>query len=79
MMLLGTTLVVVFSYPMVGVIDEMGDRLGIRSFYVAFVLAPVASNASELTAAYKYASKKTSKSIKISLSTLVGSAAMNNA
>merc|ERR1712224_808961 len=48
------------------------------SFYVAFVVAPFASNASELLSAYNYAVKKSSKSITTSLSTLLGAACMNN-
>ena len=45
---------------------------------MAFVLAPFASNGSELVAAYNYAVKKTTKSISISLTTLEGAACMNN-
>lgn len=47
-------------------------------FYVAFVLAPLASNASELIASVNYAAKKTPKSISISIATLEGAACMNN-
>jgi hypothetical protein len=42
--------------------------------YISFILSPLVSNASELIAAYSYASKKTSKTITISLSTLTGAA-----
>ena len=45
---------------------------------MSFVLALLASNASELIAAYKYSLKKSSVSIGISLSTLCGAAIMNN-
>jgi len=45
---------------------------------VAFVLAPLASNASEVIASYNYSLKKTSKSIAISMSALEGAAVMNN-
>merc|ERR1712139_471339 len=63
---------------MVDVLSEIGVRTGIPSFYIAFVLAPLASNASELVAAYKYAQKRTQSSMTISLSTLEGAACMNN-
>jgi len=53
-------------------------RTGISSFYVAFVIAPLASNASELIASYSYALKKTPASISISLQALQGAACMNN-
>eukprot|EP00727_Mastigamoeba_balamuthi_P010839 m51a1_g6378 hypothetical protein (557) ;mRNA; r:144972-147122 len=78
MMALGVGLVLVFSDPMVDVMSNLGDRLRIPPFYVAFVLAPIASNASELIAAVNYAKKKTVKTITISFESLVGAAVMNN-
>ena len=78
MLTIGTVLVLVFSDPMVDVMQEMANRAGISPFYVSFVLAPLASNASEVLASAFYAAKKTSSSITISLSALEGAAAMNN-
>uniref|UniRef100_A0A7S2SXU0 EF-hand domain-containing protein n=1 Tax=Rhizochromulina marina TaxID=1034831 RepID=A0A7S2SXU0_9STRA len=75
---LGTILVVLFSDPMTDVLGELGTRINVSPFYVSFVLAPLASNASELIASYKYAQKKTRKSISISLQALQGAACMNN-
>lgn len=57
------------------VLSEVGKRTGIPSFYISFVLSPLVSNASELIASYNYAQKKTSKTITISLATLVGAGA----
>jgi len=78
MMAAGTVLVLIFSDPMVDVLAGIGEKTGVPSFYIAFILAPLASNASELVAAYSYSLKKTSKTITISLSTLEGAACMNN-
>jgi len=78
MMGLGTVLVLIFSDPMVDVLSGIGEHTGVSAFYVSFILAPLASNASELVAAYSYALKKTSKTITISMSTLEGAACMNN-
>jgi len=75
---LGTLLVLIFSDPMVDVLGEIGVQSGIPAFYISFVLAPLASNSSELVAAFNYAQKKTSKTITISLNTLEGAACMNN-
>jgi Ca2+/Na+ antiporter len=75
---IGTLLVLIFSDPMVDVLSGIGQHTGISAFYISFVLAPLASNASELVAAYSYAQKKTSKTITISMSTLEGAACMNN-
>jgi Ca2+/Na+ antiporter len=78
MLAIGTTLVLIFSDPLVDVIDELGDRTGISSFYLAFVLAPLITNGSELIASYTFAKKKTSSSITCSLQQLFGAAIMNN-
>lgn len=55
---------------MVGVMGAVGDRTGISGFYISFVLAPLASNASELIAAFNYSLKKTSRTIVISFAAL---------
>merc|ERR1719492_681042 len=78
MMGLGTCMILIFSDPMVDVLADWGRRLNISPFYVSFVLAPFASNASELLSAYTYASKKSQKTITTALSSLVGAACMNN-
>lgn len=77
-MAIGTILVLVFSDPAVDVLNEIGVRTGINAFYISFVLAPIASNASELVAAYNYGAKKTQAMMTVSLSTLEGAACMNN-
>eukprot|EP00656_Telonema_subtile_P002920 TRINITY_DN11341_c0_g1_i2.p1 TRINITY_DN11341_c0_g1~~TRINITY_DN11341_c0_g1_i2.p1 ORF type:complete len:521 (-),score=172.96 TRINITY_DN11341_c0_g1_i2:181-1743(-) len=74
----GLLLIILFSDPMVDVMFEVGNRMNIKSFYVAFVLAPVASNASEVMAAYLYGSKKTVIGTTTACETLVGAAIMNN-
>eukprot|EP00051_Salpingoeca_urceolata_P022048 m.352557 g.352557 ORF g.352557 m.352557 type:complete len:639 (-) comp19903_c6_seq3:847-2763(-) len=78
MMGIGTIVVLLFSDPMVDVLDSFGKRINVPSFFVAFVMAPLASNASELIAAYSYAQKKTQKTVTVSFSTLLGAAIMNN-
>jgi Ca2+/Na+ antiporter len=78
MLAIGTTMVMLFSDPMVDVMQEIAVRVHISAFYVSFVLAPLASNASEVIASQYYAAKKTRKTITVSLSTLEGAASMNN-
>lgn len=78
MLFIGTLMVVVFSDPMVDVMQEIATRAHVSPFYVSFVLAPLASNASEVLASQYYASKKTRKTITVSLSALEGAANMNN-
>jgi Ca2+/H+ antiporter len=78
MLATGTLLVVVFSDPMVDVLGAIATRANVSPFYVSFVLAPLASNASEILASMYYASKKTRKTITVSLTTLEGAASVNN-
>ena len=78
MLLGGSIVVVTFSGPMVGVMQQIAVRVGVPSFYVGFALAPLASNLSEVVASYYYASKKTRKSMSVSLTALQGAASMNN-
>merc|ERR1712025_804563 len=49
-MSLGTALVLLFSDPMTDMLGMIGDKVGVPKFYVSFLLAPLASNASELLA-----------------------------
>jgi len=78
LMAIGLSLILVFSDPMVDVMSNMGDRLTIPPFYIAFTLAPLASNASELLASIGYAGKKSKKTITVALAALEGAACMNN-
>ncbi len=78
MLFMGTSLVLMFSDPMVEVLSEVANRIGIPAFYVSFILAPLASNASEVIASQYYAAKKTRKTITVALTALEGAASMNN-
>lgn len=78
MLTIGTALVLFFSDPMVDVLQVTADRIGVPAFYVSFILAPLASNASEVIASQYYAQKKTRKTITVSLTALEGAASMNN-
>lgn len=78
MMLLGTAVVVIFSDPIVACLSEIGSRLGIRAFFVAFLIIPFISNGSELVASINHSSKKTTMSISTSMAALLGAAVMNN-
>merc|ERR1712137_1448380 len=47
----GTVLVLIFTDPICQLLTITADKMKISSFYVSFVLAPLAANASELVAA----------------------------
>jgi Ca2+/Na+ antiporter len=70
--------VLIFADPAVEVMTEIAFRINVNPFYVSFILAPLASNASEVIASFNYAKKKTAKSIQIALTTLEGAACLNN-
>ena len=61
----GTTIVVIFSDPLVDSISALAAQLHIKNFFVAFIVAPLASNASELITSIYFCSKKTSKSVSV--------------
>merc|ERR1740117_667063 len=78
MMLKGFLIAILYADPMVAALDDCGFRIGVDAFYIAFIVGPLASNASEFLAAYKIALKKTPSTITVSFSTLTGAAIMNN-
>eukprot|EP00588_Corethron_pennatum_P014283 CAMPEP_0194275108 /NCGR_PEP_ID=MMETSP0169-20130528/8026_1 /TAXON_ID=218684 /ORGANISM="Corethron pennatum, Strain L29A3" /LENGTH=505 /DNA_ID=CAMNT_0039018493 /DNA_START=250 /DNA_END=1764 /DNA_ORIENTATION=+ len=78
MLAFGTASIILFSEPIVAVLNEIAYRSQIPSFYISFIIVPVISNAPEIISTRFYACKKTRKSITIALSALQGSAVMNN-
>jgi len=74
----GTGVVTFFSDPMVGAITRFGTATGIPAFYVSFIVAPLASNASELIAAIIFASKRKKENMTLTMSSLYGAVTMNN-
>ena len=75
---IGSILILIFSDPAIEVMSEVAKRTDISPFFVSFILAPLASNASEVIASYNYSLKKTRKTMKVALTTLEGAACMNN-
>eukprot|EP00964_Phaeocystis_antarctica_P095263 scaffold61771_cov67-Phaeocystis_antarctica.AAC.1 len=57
--------------PMLSTLQPLcPPQVSVPPFYVAFILAPLASHASECIASYSYAAKKTKKTITVSLAAL---------
>jgi hypothetical protein len=75
---IGSVIILLFSDPMCAVLNEIGSRTGIPAFYISFVVAPLASNGSEIIVAYNFAARKTKQSVSASFNTLLGAACMNN-
>ncbi len=53
----GTLIILMFSDPTVKVLSKVGRLTHIPSFFVSFILAPLATNAAEIFAAYTFAKK----------------------
>eukprot|EP00873_Tetraselmis_striata_P007709 jgi/Tetstr1/427973/TSEL_018047.t1 len=78
LMVLGTALCGFFADPMVEAVKNFSTASGIPSFFVAFVVTPLASNSSELVSSLQFASKKRSKNISLTFSQVYGAVTMNN-
>mmetsp|Transcript_18787 Transcript_18787/g.33621 ORF Transcript_18787/g.33621 Transcript_18787/m.33621 type:complete len:150 (+) Transcript_18787:221-670(+) len=78
MIAISTIAVIIISDPITDVLSELGSRIGVSPFYVSFILAPLASNGSELGAAYTLASRKTQAKATAGIAQLLGAGCMNN-
>eukprot|EP00898_Chlorokybus_atmophyticus_P002152 jgi/Chlat1/2938/Chrsp2S04676 len=74
----GSALVAFFADPMVDTIGNFAEAVGVPAFFVAFVVTPFASNASELVSAVLFAKKKRKRNISLTYSSLYGAVTMNN-
>ena len=74
----GLFLALFFSSALIDVMDALGTRFGISAFYVSFLFSPVVADLYSFILTYRYALRKTSKSITLSLVSLVGSVIVNN-
>jgi len=77
-LLVGVALALIFSDPMVAILGNLADKINIGSFYVSFVVTPLASNACEIVSALYFAKSKTESKVSMAISSLYGAACMNN-
>lgn len=74
----GVVLCLICADPCCACFDEIGKRLGVSNFWVAFFLAPLASNIGELIATYNYVTKQTPNGVNIGVGTCVAGVIFNN-
>eukprot|EP00250_Pteridium_aquilinum_P008145 c17713_g1_i1 orf=257-2572(+) len=74
----GAALAAIFSDPLIDSIQGFSNASSIPSFFVAFVVVPFASNASELFSSLVFARKKRKRNISLTYSQIYGSVTMNN-
>lgn len=67
-----------FSDPLVDALSELSQASGIPAFFVAFVLTPLASNASELLSSLKFAARKRRRNASLTFAQVYGAVTMNN-
>lgn len=77
LIVLGTAVVTLVSDPMCEVISALGDKMGVPSFYISFIITPLVSNASEIIASLQFAAKKTDLTYGLTVATLYSAATMN--
>eukprot|EP00803_Ostreobium_quekettii_P005573 evm.model.scf_925.3 EVM.evm.TU.scf_925.3 scf_925:25438-32167(+) len=74
----GAFIAAAFADPMVGTVTAFATASNIPAFFVAFVVTPLASNASELVSSLTFAMKKKKKNISLTFSQIYGAVTMNN-
>ncbi|KAH7297688.1 hypothetical protein KP509_25G007100 [Ceratopteris richardii] len=77
-LVLGALLAALFSDPLIDSIQGFSNASRIPPFFVAFVVVPFASNASELFSSIIFAMKKRKRNISLTYSQIYGSVTMNN-
>ncbi|CAI5509723.1 unnamed protein product [Closterium sp. Naga37s-1] len=74
----GAVLVGCFADPIIGSITAFSRASNIPAFFVAFVVTPLASNASELVSSLYFAMKKRRRTASLTYSQVYGAITMNN-
>lgn len=64
----GVAICAIFSDPLVDALNSLSKALNIAPFFVAFALAPLASNASEMVSSLSFAAGKTRRNISLTFS-----------
>jgi len=77
MIFLGLIVVLVFSNPMIVVLNMFATLTTIPPFYVSFIVAPIVTNLPLIIASIKYASLKTKNAVSVSLFNLQRCACIN--
>ncbi|CAH1425718.1 unnamed protein product [Lactuca virosa] len=77
-LLLGTIVAALFADPLVDAVGGFSSATNIPSFFISFIVLPIATNSSESVSAIIFASRKKQRSASLTFSELYGSATMNN-
>ncbi|CAK9182947.1 unnamed protein product [Ilex paraguariensis] len=78
LLLLGAIIAAVFADPLVDAVDNFSAATSIPSFFISFIVLPLATNSSEAVSAIIFASRKKKRSASLTFSELYGAVSMNN-
>ncbi|KAI5058481.1 hypothetical protein GOP47_0026651 [Adiantum capillus-veneris] len=74
----GTVIAGVFADPLVDAVDAFSTSISIPSFFVSFVLLPLASNSSEGVSCIMFSARKKRKNFSLTYSQIYGAVTMNS-
>ncbi|KAL6199098.1 hypothetical protein ACLB2K_028885 [Fragaria x ananassa] len=77
-MLLGTSLAILVAEPLIDAVDDFSEATSIPTFFVSFMVLPLATRCSETLSAIKMARQKTQKTVSSTLSELSVTVTLNN-
>lgn len=79
LLLLGGTIIAgVFADPLVDAVDAFSDSISIPTFFVSFILLPLASNSSEGVSSVMFSARKKRKNFSLTYSQIYGAVTMNS-
>ncbi|KAM7277885.1 hypothetical protein ACFE04_005019 [Oxalis oulophora] len=78
MLLFGTIIAAAFADPLVDAVDNFSSATSIPSFFISFIVLPLATNSSEAVSAIIFASRKKIRTASLTFSELYGAVTMNN-
>ncbi|KAM1311226.1 hypothetical protein PS1_007708 [Malus domestica] len=77
-LVVGFVVLAVLAEPLIDSVQDFSTAASIPSFFVSFVLVPLATNARQATSAIKAASRKTPRTTSLTFSEIYGGVFMNN-
>ncbi|GJX30077.1 sodium/calcium exchanger NCL-like protein [Tanacetum coccineum] len=78
LLLLGTAIAAAFADPLVDAVGNFSAATNIPSFFISFIVLPLATNSSEAVSAIIFATRKKQRSASLTFSELYGAVTMNN-
>ncbi|KAL6202146.1 hypothetical protein ACLB2K_025857 [Fragaria x ananassa] len=78
MLLLGTSLAILVAEPLIDAVDDFSEATSIPTFFVSFMVLPLATRCNETLSAIKMARQKTQKTVSSTLSELSVTVTLNN-